>query len=216
MRTVLRNSVAAAVLLCGACATTQQHGPSAEEETNARLGGDAVVVLPLQAMSPTAAPAMAAELAAVRWQALRESFNDTLRNAFTVRGIAETWIWPSDLRQAHRRNPALVPNPYELSVGSLRGMRLEPDVDLPERLAEELRTLLAVSEGRRYFLLPVGIVLSHGAAGFATSGQLLLVDGRRHRVLWARRMTGPASSTAEGALSAYAGAIATLFMDVGQ
>lgn len=181
-----------------------------------RLGGDAVVVLPLQAFSPTAEPPLAAELAAVRWQTLRETFNDTLRNAFTVRGVAETWIWPADLRQAYRRNPALVPNPYELSVGSLRGMRLEPDVDLPERLAEQLRTLLAISEGRRYFLLPVGIVLSHGPAGFATSGQVILVDGRRHRVLWAKRMTGPASGTAEGALSAYAGAIATLFMDPGQ
>lgn len=181
-----------------------------------RLGGDAVVVLPLQSFSPTAEPPLAPELAAVRWQALRESFNDTLRNAFTVRGVAETWIWPADLRMAHRRNPALVPNPYELSVGSLRGMRLEPDADLPERLAEQLRTLLAISEGRRYFLLPVGVVLSHGAAGFATSGQVILVDGRRHRVLWARRMTGPAASTAEGALSAYAGAIATLFMDPAQ
>jgi len=203
------------VCLLGACATAQQ-GPSPEEEANVRLGGDAVVVLPLQGFSPTAEPPLAAELAAVKWQALRESFNDTLRNAFTVRGIAETWIWPADLRQAHRRNPALVPNPYDLSVGSLRGMRLEPEVDLPERLAEQLRTLLAISDGRRFFLLPVGVTLSHGVAGFATSGQVILVDGRRHRVLWARRMTGPAAATAEGALSSYAAAIATLSMDAGQ
>src|SRR5688500_3069285 len=210
MRSLLRISVAAALL--GACATAQQQGPSPEEEANVRLGGDAVVVLPLQSFSPSASPPLSAELSAVRWQALREAFNDTLRNAFTVRAIADTWVWPAQLRQAHRRNPALVPDAYELSVGSLRGMRLEPDTDLPERLAEQLRMLLAISEGRRYFLLPVDVVLSHGPAGFTSSGQVLAIDGRRHRVVWAKRMTGPAAPTAEAALSAYAGAIATLFM----
>lgn len=206
---------AAVVVLCGACATAQ-HGPSVEEEANVRLGGDAVVVLPLQSFSPSANPPLPPELTAVRWQALRESFNDTLRNAFTVRAIAETWVWPAELRQAHRRNPALVPDPYELAVGSLRGMRLEPDTDLPERLGEQLRTLLAISEGRRYFLLPVNVILSYGAAGFTTSGQVLLVDGRRQRVVWARRMTGPAAPSAEAALSAYAAAVATLFMETAQ
>lgn len=194
------------------CAATQQQGPSPEEEAIVRLGGDAVVVLPLQTFSPSASPQLSAELSNVRWQALREAFNDTLRNAFTVRAIAETWVWPAQLRQAHRRNPALVPDPSELAVGSIRGMRLEPDADLPERLAEQLRMLLAISEGRRYFLLPVDVILSHSAAGFTTSGQVIAIDGRRHRVVWARRMTGPAAPTPEAALSAYAGAIATLFM----
>src|SRR5687767_14591767 len=156
MRSVIRISVIA--FLLGACATAQQQGPSPEEEANVRLGGDAVVVLPLQSFSPSASPPLPPELTAVRWQALREAFNDTLRNAFTVRAVAETWIWPAELRQAHRRNPALVPDPYELAVGSLRGMRLEPDTDLPERLGEQLRTLLAISECRRYFLLPVNVI----------------------------------------------------------
>lgn len=210
MRSVLR--ISAIALLLGACATAQQQGPSPEEEANVRLGGDAVVVLPLQSFSPAASPQLPPALSTVPWQALREAFNDTLRNAFTVRAVGETWVWPAQLRQAHRRNPALVPDAYELAIGSLRGMRLEPDTDLPERLAEQLRMLLAVSEGRRYFLLPVDVILSHGTAGFTTSGQVLAIDGRRHRVAWARRMTGAAAPTAEAALSAYAGAIATLFM----
>lgn len=213
MRTLLR--ISAAALLCLGCATAQQ-GPSEEEQANVRLGGDAVVVLPLQAFSPAAGSPLPPELTAVRWQALRESFNDTLRNAFTVRAIAESWVWPSALRQAYRRNPALIPDPYDLAVGSLRGMRLEPDTDLPERLGQQLRTLLAVSEGRRFFLLPVSVLLSHGATGFTTSGQVILVDGRRQRVLWARRMTGAAAPTAEGALSSYAAAVAVLFMDAAQ
>lgn len=195
-----------------ACATAQQ-GPTPEEEANVRLGGDAVVVLPLQSLAPSSAPPLPPELYNVRWQALRESFNDTLRNAFTVRAIAETWVWPADLRRAHRRNPALVPDPYELAVGSLRGLRLELDADLPELLGQQLRTLLAVSEGRRFFLLPVNLMLSHGANGFTPNGQVILVDGRRQRVLWARRMTGPPAPSAEAALSAYAGAVATLFME---
>lgn len=215
MRSVPRFSACVFVLLSSACATAQQ-GPTPQEEVNARLGGDAVVVLPLQVLSPSSAAPLSAELSAVRWQALRESFNDTLRNAFAVRAIAETWVWPADLRQAHRRNPALIPDPYDLAVGSLRGMRLEPDADLPERLGGQLRTLLAVSEGRRFFLLPVDVVLSHSPAGFTTSGQVILVDGRRQRVLWARRMTGAAAPTAESALSAFAGALATLFMHTEQ
>ncbi|MGI8618251.1 MAG: hypothetical protein ACR2L6_04065 [Gemmatimonadaceae bacterium] len=215
MRTVLRISAAAAVLLCGACATAQQ-GPTEEEQANVRLGGDAVVVLPLQRISPAASASMPPELAGLKWQALRESFNDTLRSAFTTRAIAETWVWPADLRQAYRRNPAMLPDPYELSVGGLRGMRLDPDTDIPERLGTELRTLLAVSEGRRFFLLPLDVILSHGAAGFTTSGQLILVDGRRQRILWARRMTGAPAPTADGALSAYAGAIAVLFMETAE
>ncbi|MEX1185592.1 MAG: hypothetical protein WEA80_03300 [Gemmatimonadaceae bacterium] len=198
-----------------ACATAQQ-GPTAEEQANVRLGGDAVVVLPLQRIAPTASAAMPPQLANLAWPALRESFNDTLRSAFTTRAIAETWVWPADLRQAHRRNPALLPDPFELSVGALRGMRLEPDTDLPERLGGELRTLLAVSEGRRYFLLPLDVTLAHGAAGFTASGQAILVDGRRQRVVWARRITGAAAPTAEGALQAYAGAVAVLFMESAQ
>ena len=92
-------------------------------------------------------------------------------------------------------------------------MRLEPDADLPERLGESLRTLLAISEGRRYFLLPVDVVLTHSAAGFSTSGQVLLIDGRRQRIVWARRMVGPPEPSAEAALAAYAAAIATVFME---
>lgn len=215
MRTALRILIATGLLLCGACATAQQ-GPSEEEQANVRLGGDAVVVLPLQRISPAAGASIPPQLASLGWPALREIFNDTLRSAFTVRAIAETWVWPADLRQAYRRNPAMLPDPFELSVGALRGMRVEPDMDLPERLGGELRTLLAISEGRRYFLLPLDVILSHGVAGFTTSGQVILVDGRRQRVLWSRRMTGPAASTAEGALSAYAGAVAVLFMDTEQ
>src|SRR5688500_4698161 len=114
MRQALRISVV--TLLLGACATAQQ-GPTPEEEANVRLGGDAVVVLPLQRMAPTASAAMPPQLANLAWPILRESFNDTLRSAFTTRAIAETWVWPADLRQAHRRNPALLPDPSELSVG---------------------------------------------------------------------------------------------------
>ncbi|MCR4338890.1 MAG: hypothetical protein NUW01_03270 [Gemmatimonadaceae bacterium] len=215
MQIIRRVSATAILLLFGACATAQQR-PSEEEQANVRLGGDAVVVLPLQRIAPTASAAMPPELANLAWPALRESFNDTLRSAFTSRAIAETWVWPADLRQAHRRNPALLPDPFELSVGALRGIRLEPDTDLPERLGGELRTLLAVSEGRRYFLLPLDVTLSHGAAGFTASGQAILVDGRRQRVVWARRITGAAAPTAEGALQAYAGAVAILFMESAQ
>lgn len=215
MRPMLRISVASALSLCAACATTQQ-GPTAEEQANVRLGGDAVVVLPLQRIAPAASAAMPPQLANLAWPALRESFNDTLRSAFTTRAIAETWVWPAELRQAHRRNPALLPDPFELSVGALRGMRLEPDTDLPERLGGELRTLLAVSEGRRYFLLPLDVTLSHGAAGFTASGQAILVDGRRQRVVWARRITGAGAATPEAALQAYAGSLAILFMESAQ
>lgn len=215
MRSSLRIPSVAAVLLCVACATASQ-GPSEEEQANVRLGGDAVVVLPLQRISPAATPSIPAELASLPWPALRLSFNDTLRSAFTARAIAETWVWPEALRQAHRRNPAMLPDPFELSVGALRGMRLEPDMDLPERLGGELRMLLAISEGRRYFLLPLDLTLSHGAAGFSGSGQLILVDGRRQRVHWARRITGPLAPTAGGALSAYASAVAIVFVDSGQ
>jgi len=201
--------------MLGACATAQQ-GPTAEEQANVRLGGDAVVVLPLQRITPAASAVMPPQLASLGWPALRESFNDTLRNAFTTRAIAETWVWPTDLRQAHRRNPALLPDPFELSVGALRGMRLEPDTDLPERLGGELRTILAVSEGRRYFLLPLDVTLAHAASGFTASGQVILVDGRRQRVVWARRITGAPAPGAEAALQAYAGALAVLFMESAQ
>lgn len=207
----LRASAVLTLIFLTACATVQQ-GPSAEEEANVRLGGDAVVVLPLQSFHPSAGPPLSSELSAVHWQRLREAFNDTLKNAFVTRGVAETWIWPEQLRQAHRRNPALVPDAYELPVGSLRGMRLEPDADLPEQLGERLRTLLAVSDGRRYFLLPVDVVLAHGAAGFSTSGQLLLIDGRRQRVVWARRMVGAPEPSAQAALASYAAGIARIFM----
>jgi hypothetical protein len=211
----LRLSAAAVVIAGLSCATAQQ-GPTAEEQANVRLGGDAVVVLPLQRISPAAAASMPPQLANLAWPALRESFNDTLRSAFTTRAIAETWVWPAALRQAHRRNPALLPDPFELSVGALRGMRLEPDTDLPERLGGELRTLLAVSEGRRYFLLPLDVILSYGAPGFTASGQVILVDGRRQRVVWSRRITGAAAPGADAALSAYAGAVAVLFMEPAQ
>ena len=207
-----RTSAALALAFVVGCATAQQ-GPSPEQEANVRLGGDAVVVLPLQSFAPSSPAPPGPELNAVPWQRLREAFNDTLQNAFTLRGIAETWVWPAQLRQARRRNPALVPDAYELPVGSLRGMRLEPDTDLPLQLGERLRTLLAISEGRRYFLLPVDIVLTHAPAGFSTSGQVVLIDGRRQRVLWARRMVGRPEQSAEAALAAYAAGIADLFRE---
>ena len=41
----------------------------------------------------------------------------------------------------------------------------------------------------------------------------ILADGRRQRVVWARRITGAAAPTPEAALQAYAGAVAVLFME---
>jgi hypothetical protein len=99
--------------------------------------------------------------------------------AFRDRGI-KTWILPSGLDSAFRRNPTYAEEP-------LRSPSLSGDQRLPEPIASQLRTIVALHDDTRLVLAPVELRIE-AATGGAGAGRgvlrLVLVDARTSAVRW--------------------------------
>lgn len=105
--------------------------------------------------------------------------------ALGQRGLERAWVFPEALARAYQRNPSLSPDPSRLAVEPLRGVtRLSPDLRVPEPLATQLRTLVAMHDSR-YVLLPLEVAFEAdtGATGRARL-RLMLVDARSTEVGW--------------------------------
>ena len=113
------------------------------------------------------------------------------------RGLATAWVYAGALGRAYERNSALSPDPYRLASGPLRGLsRLSGSERVPEPLASQLRTLVAVHDGR-FVLLPLDVAFeaAPGSAGGQARLKLLLIDARTTEIRWIGEVRSDPSST---------------------
>jgi hypothetical protein len=113
-----------------------------------------------------------------------------IAEAFRDRGI-KTWILPSGLDSAFRRNPTYATDPHTLAEEPLRSPSLSGDQRLPEPIASQLRTIVALHDDTRLVLAPVELRIeaATGGAGAAAGAgrgvlRLVLVDARMSSVRW--------------------------------
>lgn len=128
--------------------------------------------------------------------------DDEIAFALRERGVAGWWVFPEQLERSWRGNANLSADPYALAVDPLRRPRLDVGTRLPEPLASQLRTLVAVHDAR-LALMPVE--LAFDAAGGGTGRgvlRLVLADARSSEVRWAGHVKSDSSATLDRSLRA--------------
>jgi hypothetical protein len=133
-----------------------------------------------------------AEGDALGWAAAIPRQRDWMRgldSAITLelgaRGLARAWVYPDALVRAYERNPAFAPDPHRLAAGPLVGVaKIDNEQRLPDPLASQLRTLVAMHDGR-FVLLPIQVTFEAAPEGGGRAVlRVALLDARAAEVTW--------------------------------
>jgi hypothetical protein len=184
-RFVFVASLLASSLACGGGAKPQTQ-PELAEHSLAGLAAQRIVLLPTYSIRVM--PGLAWAAAIGRPVDVQRILDADLLAAFDERGLRKTWIFPEDLQQSFKRNASYAADPYTLAEEPLRSPALNVEQRLPEPLASQLRTLVALHENARLILAPVEVRFEPMGSGPGTVGRavlrLVLVDPRLSRPTW--------------------------------
>lgn len=124
-----------------------------------------------------------------------DNLDAEIRFAVQNRGV-KLWVFPKQLEAAARLNASYVSDPADFAVEWLRppGKKL-PDL-LPEPLATQLRSLIAIEEDSRFVLLPVEVRFEPAGTGSERALlRLVVFDARLSRVVWMADVGSEATTT---------------------
>jgi hypothetical protein len=127
---------------------------------------------------------------AVSWAATRLALDSAVQRVLEERGLGRKWAYPADVVRSAHRNPTYASDPYSLGVGRWRTKVPELQEQLPTVLADNLRSLTALSD-TRYALIPVEL----RTEGDAVVLRLILADTRARMILWAGDLISPAGAS---------------------
>ena len=177
---------AVSVTACGGSTSqTQAQAPAPRELPEHSLSGLAaqhVVLLPTY--SARVAPNLPWSSAVGRLADVQRTLDADLLSALDERGLRKVWIFPEDLAQSYRRNASYSTDPYALAEDPLRSSMLAVDQRLPEPLASQLRTLIALHEDARLVLAPVELRFEQAGSGGRGVLRLVLIDPRMSVTRW--------------------------------
>ena len=158
----------------------------------ASLAGQRIIVLPLHYLRATDTLGLTSGIA--RPKEFLRSLDDEIVFAFGERGIRSQWVFPTDLSRSQRRNVGHAVDPYSLAAEVLRptGPRRIPQ--LPDPLASQIRSLVALSEAR-YALFPVELRFENHAGSARPVLHVALLDARLLQVRWAGDVYGDTTRT---------------------
>jgi hypothetical protein len=157
----------------------------------AAMAGRPVVVLPVQYVSflDSASRRQDSPLA-VQYLA---SMDDSIASALADRGLT-SWTFARGITASARRNEGMTADPHALSAERFRRLVPAGDDALPEPLGSQIRSLVALREGR-YVILPAALRIENRIVGGRGSLLVYLIDTRTERVAWSGEVRG------EGTLS---------------
>jgi len=178
--------LAISVTACGGSASqTQTQAPAPLDLPDHSLAGLAaqhVVLLPTYAAR--VAPNLAWSSAVGRLVDVQRTLDADLLSALDERSLRKLWVFPEDLAQSYRRNASYSTDPYALAEEPLRSPMLAVNQRLPEPLASQLRTLIALHEDARLVLAPVELRFERAGTGGRGVLRLVLIDPRMSVTLW--------------------------------
>jgi hypothetical protein len=169
----------------GSSGSPQTQAPAPRELPEHSLSGLAaqhVVLLPTYAAR--VAPNLAWSSAVGRLVDVQRTLDADLLAALDERGLRKVWIFPEDLAQSYRRNASYSTDPFALAEEPLRSSMLAVDQRLPEPLASQLRTLIALHEDARLVLAPVELRFEPAGTGGRGVLKLVLIDPRMSVTRW--------------------------------
>jgi hypothetical protein len=116
----------------------------------------------------------------------------------TARGPEVRWALPAELRKIARRAPTVAPDPDRMGQSMMREPRLD---EVPDPLRGNLRSLLALLNGR-FALIPAALTLVPESPGVIRAEvSIVLADTRTGKVVW-RTLTWGLGPTPSQALTA--------------
>jgi hypothetical protein len=194
--------VAWASLAVVACKSSPPKPPEPSEHALAGLAAQHLAVLPTYAvkLAGTSGPL---EMKPVEFE---RTLDADIPSAFEDRGIKKAWLFPPDLRASYRRNSSYAADPDNFALEPLRSPMLAIDQRLPEPLASQIRTLVALHDDTRLVLVPLELKLEPvpGQPGGGVRGvlRLVLLDARLSNVRWIGDITSDPAPTFGAAIPA--------------
>ncbi len=181
--------------------------PVAEPSEHALSGLARVHVAVLPAYAVHIAPGLSWASSISSPEAVRQTLDADIASAFDDRGLRHQWIFPPELEASYRRNAAYASDPRDLAEEPLRSPSLSVDARIPEPLASQLRTLVALHDDVRLVLAPVELRFEPVSA---TAGRavlrLVLVDARMSNVRWMGEINSDTATTYGPVITASIGA----------
>jgi hypothetical protein len=175
-------AVAGAFLLYGCASSSSSSKEPAEPVMSPLAGmiGRQMLVLPTQYLSianagggwdivPSGPP-------------LLSILDEEITDQFVKRGVKRNWTFAREITESANRNGGLAGDPRELGAQGIRRVKAG-DTPLPEPLASQIRTLVALTSAR-FVVLPLEVHVDTRDGERKASLRVLLVDARTARVAW--------------------------------
>ncbi|HEX8945247.1 MAG TPA: hypothetical protein VF785_19075 [Gemmatimonadaceae bacterium] len=165
----------------------------APEHALSGLARQHIIILPTYAFR--VGPGLDWGAAAGRPSDVQRTLDTDIKAALEERGLDKTWIFPAQLEQSYKRNSTYAADPYTLAEEPLRSPMLAADARLPEPLASQVRTLVALHDEVRLVLAPVELRLEKaGTSGGRGVLRVVLLDARTSNVLWIGQVAGDSAA----------------------
>ncbi len=198
-RSALIASLLVSGLACGGGAKPQTQ-PELPEHSLSGLAAQHIVLLPTYSIRVM--PGLSWSASIGRPLDVQRTLDADLLAAVEERGLRKTWIFPEDLQASFKRNASYAADPYTLAEEPLRSPALNIEQRLPEPLASQLRTLVALHEDARLILAPVEVRFEPLGTGGRAVLRLVLVDPRLSRPTWIGEVVSDSASAFGPVISA--------------
>jgi len=207
-------AVATAVIVAIGCAggaapAKEQAGAPVQGTPLAAMAGRQVLVMPVQRNVVVVDQGMDQAAAIEGWNFI-VALDDSIASALTARGVGSTWTFATTITAVAKRNGGLAGDPHALAAGGLQRLVRAGDDPVSEPLASQIRTLVALREGR-YAVLPAAVRFENVAGGARGTMIVYLIDSRTARIVWSGEVPSITSSRFSPAT---AGSIAERFADL--
>lgn len=180
---------------CGGSSNTPAgSAPEPEQHPLAGLAATGAIIAPTYALRTATDASGILQMGSTR-EVLR-LLDDDIATALADRGLKTGWIMPADLALSFKRNPTYAPDAYALAEEPLRAPAFTPGARLPEPLASQLRTMIALHENARAVLLPIELRFDRDGTANAARATLkvALVDPRFSEAKWVGMVRGDTTS----------------------
>jgi hypothetical protein len=114
------------------------------------------------------------------------SLDDEITFAFSDRGVKKVWVFTPAIDAMVKRNQTYAPDPHALAAVWLRfpGPKRMPE-QLPDPLASQLRTLVALQDGGQLAFIPVELRFEKLPSGQGVAVlRVAIIDAVRAKIIW--------------------------------
>ena len=141
-----------------------------------------LALIPVQALGARDTIGFAAQIGNVG--AFLSSIDDEIAFALAQRRTARQWQMPAVLARRMKNNGPYGIDVYDMGAGPLGDPRLKNDVPLPDPLASNLRSLVALGGEARYAIIPVELTFAGSRTAARALLKIALVDARSSQLVW--------------------------------